>query len=475
MADNSGYELGYDKDGNVVLVPSQPKAKAAPRSRMSEGFSEAYGTPMGISEKDRAAYPAFSMVAGPVATAIDAARRLPGAIAGGISGGVGDLVEGATGDSGYANRQQRQTQALLDYLGLEGMARSGGPGQTVAARTGPQAFTEANRYAQSLETPSSGMTANRLAMEQNRNPGRYVNPETGMPQSVQSPLTGRAAPAMGRTDSPYPAMWDRLRSAPGDAFDYLTQRQAVVNPDTGYVLRVQEQGPNWGKKREGALGEWTTGQRVAQAAVPLAAGTAIGAAMAPSQGTAIPANYAADSGAAPAPLSAGAGRGFLNERPGERYATMVGAGRGIVNEQPGERAAYAQQQAVNAAKQRMAAAQATGERAGLPPARPDDADGGLFSKIFSGKDYQSNSQLVNTPTGGAPINWGSSDSAADFFRADKALAQMKAQQAADAASGGDDNRKRGGSVTGKGQGQSEKMPDPIHKALEIIHHLLIRH
>ena len=99
---------------------------------------------------------------------------------------------------------------------------------------------------------------------------------------------------------------------------------------------------------------------------------------------------------------------------------------------------------------------------------------GILSKIFSGKDYQSNGQTVNTPTGGAPVNWGSSDSAADFFRADKALSQMKAQQAADAMSGATTER-RGGSVTGKGQGQSEKMPDPIHKALEIIHHLLIRH
>jgi hypothetical protein len=173
------------------------------------------------------------------------------------------------------------------------------------------------------------------------------------------------------------------------------------------------------------------------------------------------------------PQSADAGRGFINEQPGERYAAMVGSGRGIVNEQPGERAAYAQQQAVNAAKQRMAAAQATGESAGLPPARPDD--GGILSKIFSGKDYQSNNQAVNTPTGGAPVNWGNSDSAADFFRADKALSQMKAQQAADAAAGTDDNRKRGGSVTGKGQGQSEKIPDPIHKALDIIHALLNRH
>ena len=106
---------------------------------------------------------------------------------------------------------------------------------------------------------------------------------------------------------------------------------------------------------------------------------------------------------------------------------------------------------------------------GQPAASP-----GFLSKVFSGKNYQSNGQTVNTPTGGAPVNWGSSDSAADFFRADKALSQMKAQQAADEMSGAT-TEKRGGSVTGKGQGQSEKMPDPIHKALEIIHHLLSRH
>ena len=35
----------------------------------------------------------------------------------------------------------------------------------------------------------------------------------------------------------------------------------------------------------------------------------------------------------------------------------------------------------------------------------------------------------------------------------------------------DTGMKRGGTVSGK----SEKMPDPVHKALEIIHHLLMRH
>lgn len=178
--------------------------------------------------------------------------------------------------------------------------------------------------------------------------------------------------------------------------------------------------------------------------------------------------------------SAGAGRGFINEQPDARYAAnAVGSGRGAappkMEDYLADRAkALSANAALDAARARMAAAQATGERAGLPPARPSASSDGLFSKIFSGKDYQSNSELVNKPMGGAPINWGSPDSAADFFRADKALAQMKAQQDADAASGAPTER-RGGSVTGKGQGQSEKPPDPIHKALEIIHALLVRH
>jgi hypothetical protein len=128
----------------------------------------------------------------------------------------------------------------------------------------------------------------------------------------------------------------------------------------------------------------------------------------------------------------------------------------------------------------------------MPPSRELQAqaraaqpsDGGFLSRIFSGQDYQSSNALSRDPrTAGysAPVvqngqvNWGNPDSAADFFRADKALMQMKAQQAADSASGTDDNRKRGGMVSGKGHGHSEKMPDPIHKALEIIHALLIRH
>ena len=303
------------------------------------------------------------------------------------------------------------------------------------------------------------------------------------PNYVNDPNRALLAPAMIYGGAFMPELGGVARagqaakSAIGEIPSYLSSAREALMRSLGYQTPTMRQAAarlvEPGAAEAALPSALTTGQmagRTALAGTPLIAATA----MSPSVSQDIPANYVADSGAAPAPLSAGAGRGFLNERPGERYAAMVGAGRGNSVEGPGDRAAYAQQQAVNAAKQRMAAAQATGERAGLPPARPADADGGLFSKIFSGKDYQSNNQLVSTPMGGAPVNWGNSDSAADFFRADKALSQMKAQQAADAMSGATTER-RGGSVTGKGQGQSEKMPDPVHKALEIIHHLLMRH
>ena len=59
---------------------------------------------------------------------------------------------------------------------------------------------------------------------------------------------------------------------------------------------------------------------------------------------------------------------------------------------------------------------------------------------------------------GAPVNWGSPESAADFFRADKALMAKRKEE---------EGRAAGGGVGGK--------PDKdaaLHKALEIIHHMI---
>lgn len=371
-----------------------------------------------------------------------------------------------TGPNDYQDLIDAALQASM-LIPMGGAAAAGAK----AAEAAPGALAKAGQYARSLETVGSKLSPSELAVIQAKYPGRYINSVTGYPQSVAgNVLTGRAEPAMGAVSDPFANLIRGAEEAPSAVRSYLTEAQPVVNPETGYQLQQIMPGSKFGP----GLTEWTAGQRAARTGIA-AAPLLPAAMMSPPVET--------------GPV--GSGRGSVNEQPGERYAAMVGPGRGMVVEQPDERYAgtigagrgnsvegpverdaYAQQQAVNAAKQRMAAAQETGERAGLPPASPND--GGMFSKIFSGKDYQSNGQKVNTPTGGAPVNWGSSDNAADFFRADKALMQMKAQQAADAAAGAP-TEKRGGSVTGKGQGQSEKMPDPIHKALEIIHHLLSRH
>jgi hypothetical protein len=78
---------------------------------------------------------------------------------------------------------------------------------------------------------------------------------------------------------------------------------------------------------------------------------------------------------------------------------------------------------------------------------------GILSRLFSGPEYQSTGERV-VKEDGQGVNYGSGDNAADFFRADKARMAMEGKAG-------------GGSVSGK--------PDKdaaLHKALEIIHHMI---
>jgi len=84
-------------------------------------------------------------------------------------------------------------------------------------------------------------------------------------------------------------------------------------------------------------------------------------------------------------------------------------------------------------------------------ARAEQPSDGILSRIFSGKDYQSNSRPV---TEDGTVNWGNPDSAADFFRADKARMAMEGKAG-------------GGSV-----GSKPDKDAALHKALEIIHHMI---
>jgi len=108
-----------------------------------------------------------------------------------------------------------------------------------------------------------------------------------------------------------------------------------------------------------------------------------------------------------------------------------------------------------------------------PPTRPTSGPAaasqpGFFSRLFSGDNYQSNNQLV-APKGSkdpTEINWGNSDSAADFLRASQALQKMDPNYVANNADDTFDNgQKRGGAV-------KQKKEDPIHHALSLISHLV---
>ena len=99
----------------------------------------------------------------------------------------------------------------------------------------------------------------------------------------------------------------------------------------------------------------------------------------------------------------------------------------------------------------------------LPPRRPEGigsdtrAAESILSRIFSGRDYQTNSLPVVQDR---RVNWGDPESAADFFRAERAAREMGTLPPVERASGG--------------QVQSGKPPKDaaLVKALEIIERLM---
>jgi hypothetical protein len=120
-----------------------------------------------------------------------------------------------------------------------------------------------------------------------------------------------------------------------------------------------------------------------------------------------------------------------------------------------------------------AAAVRSQQAAPTPMMRPESSPSpkdSILSRIFSGQDYQSsgptrgdNRLYQGEKDGRKVINWGDPESAADFFRASKAQQDWNAQSPDSPSIGA--GMKRGGAA-GK--------PDSVHKALEIIHHLLTR-
>jgi hypothetical protein len=154
------------------------------------------------------------------------------------------------------------------------------------------------------------------------------------------------------------------------------------------------------------------------------------------------------------PQSAGAGRGFINEQPEARFAEdAVGSGRGAP---PASMDAYLKDRA--SAEASNAALDVARSRAAppMPTRRPEEfrAPSGGLASLFSGPAYQSKGGELRKD---GKINWGDSDSAADFFRADRA--RMETPDAPGMATGGAAN------------GKPDKN-EAIHRALDIISHLV---
>jgi hypothetical protein len=158
-----------------------------------------------------------------------------------------------------------------------------------------------------------------------------------------------AAPAIGKSVM---SVGERIAAAPRSAWEYLTKARPVVNPETGYNLRnvgvAGQPRPRpdleWGVK----LSEFTPGQRMAQGAVGSAA---LGAG---SAGTSALLDRPA---AAPMPAIPLDGS-ISGEEYGNRYRQAL-ADSSISGEQGGG-TSY------------LSAAQALGDKAGMPARRPTD-------------------------------------------------------------------------------------------------------
>lgn len=124
-----GYQLAYDADGNVVLVPSTPETTStrSPFSRISEGIKEGYGAGpiQGPTPEEFAKYPIASTIAEPFSMGFNALKRVPGAIAGGLAGTAGAGTELWTGDRGAANAAENAARSAMEYFANKGMAEPG--------------------------------------------------------------------------------------------------------------------------------------------------------------------------------------------------------------------------------------------------------------------------------------------------------------------------------------------------------------
>ena len=172
----------------------------------------------------------------------------------------------------------------------------------------------------------------------------------------------------------------------------------------------------------------------------------------------------------PAPSMTYADRGVDRVAGADWNRTMQANMPGLFPEMPAAKAA------VDTARAQQAApiAASTPTPVMRPASSPSLRDS-ILSRIFSGGDYQSSGPArgdtrlyQGEKDGRKVINWGDPESAADFFRASKAQQDWNAQNPDSPSIGA--GMKRGGAANAK-----PGKDDAVHKALDIIQHLLMRH
>lgn len=308
---------------------------------------------------------------------------------------------------------------------------------------------------------SKALTAAELAkrMRVPEEDPNYVNDPNRAMLAPAMIYGGAFAPEIGGLAQAGKGAIPAMRGAMGEIPSYLSSARDVLMRRLGYQTPAARQAATRliepAAAEAATAGELTAGQMAGRTAL---AGTPLmtAAAMAPSDNLPqrmLPSSAGMDRVEDPdfyRSVGANTFRGNPALNRSEDVPFSVISGAYLDRNSPSELEAYRQVQGPP-----MPPAVATAKRAiPMPPTRPSDLpreEPGILSRIFSGKDYQSNSRPV---TEDGTVNWGNSDSAADFFRADKARMAMEGKAG-------------GGSVGGK--------PDKdaaLHKALEIIHHMI---
>lgn len=312
--------------------------------------------------------------------------------------------------------------------------------------------------ARSSKGPAFGqgpVSASERAVLESKYPGRYLDPQTGYPQSYASKPVMRDPRAPEEAVS---AALNTVRGRPAETpsgMNYLFEPSRRLGVD-GKPVTVAEYG-------------FTPGQRLAQAGAAGTVAAGLGAS-AMRDREEPPSRFTGTSEDAAALMQKyGEGPGPAAERVSPFEESNVAA--------PEPKSSYFPNRVPDIlAPVGPAVAERgvqTARRVATPPspmqtavayADNPTASPSFFSRLFDGGDYQSTGrQVVERPSGERPvINWGSGENAADYFRAAQAMKELEGENPIGRASGG----KAGSGAVPKDAA--------LHKALEIIHMMLSR-